>query len=162
VVAAAATAAITLGVSGPGAVVGLGRGSATPTISQAPTITEEPTSTAASSSFNDSVPPTSGVPDLARSQLAVVEFFAALNRGDVDAALALVCTQSQNDFRNAAGNLTSGTWSVPHLIGHRTSGENLLLRYTIKRQSGSASRRLRLLITMISENLHPVICGITG
>jgi hypothetical protein len=155
-VAAAATVAITLGVSGPGAVVGLGRGSATPTVTAAPTIT------AASSTFNDSVPPTGRVPDLAQSQLAVAEFFSALNRDDIDAALALVCTQSQNEFRTAFDNLRGVAWSVPHLIGHRAKGEELLLRYTIKRQSGSATRRFRLLITMISENLHPVICAITG
>ncbi len=153
-VAAAATVAITLGVSGPGAVVGLGRGSATPTATSAPT-------TDASSTFAESGPP-NRVPDLTRSQLVVAAFFTDLNRDDVTAAIALVCVQSQQDFRNAAGTLTGNTWSSLHLVSHRVVGERLLLRYTIERRRNSTTRQFSLTISMVSENLHPVICGITG
>ncbi len=136
--------------------VGLGHGAASSThAAGGPPITGAQSSSAVS-------PPTGRVPDLARSKLAVDDFFADLNRDDVDGALSLVCTESQEQFRRAVDNLTGVRWGPPKLIRHTVEGEQLLLRYTIQRQRGSATRRFQLLVTMISEDLHPVICAITG
>ena len=153
--AAVAAVAVTIGVTS----------GSTPSASPPPVSTSTPTTIVSGTpTANESTPspdPSSSTPpDLAAAAAVVVGFFAALDAADVDAALALVCTEREAEFEGVIAQLTRFRWSAPEVVGDEALGEGRVLVVRVTRSRGQESEQGRVAVTVVGDGGAPRVCDL--